>query len=146
MTYQLIYSSRSSTPMQRDDLEDILEQAQVNNESGGITGALVYVDGHFLQILEGERALIEGLMQTISRDLRHENITVLHAGEVAAPAFSHWRMAYVSATPLQVADWLGVGAPDAAGEELWEDLRHDREKVAQLAQGILAVLAGDDPA
>ena len=78
MTYQTIYFSASSTPMQVDELEDILEQAQSNNSRNGITGALVYIDGSFLQILEGEKDRVQTLMQKISKDFRHETVSVLH--------------------------------------------------------------------
>ena len=108
MTYQTIYFSASSTPMQVDELEDILEQAQSNNSRNGITGALVYIDGSFLQILEGENDKVQALMQKISNDFRHETVSVLHEGEIEAAAFSEWKMAYVSATPEQIARWAGL--------------------------------------
>lgn len=139
MTFRIIYSSASSTPMQLDDLEDILEQAQANNPAQRITGALVYADGFFLQILEGEKTRVEDLMQIIAKDLRHEHLRVLYAGHVWAPAFSDWSMAYVSATPEQVARWAGLSGTTEL-PEVWEDIRHNPEKAAQLTESILDVL------
>lgn len=76
--FQIIYSSESSTPMQLDDLEDVLEHARASNAAKGITGALVYVDGMFLQILEGNRVKVQQLIIEIYwRDLRHEAVKVL---------------------------------------------------------------------
>lgn len=144
MTYQIIYSSVSSTPMQLDELEDILEQAQANNGADAITGALVYVDGFFLQVLEGQRQTVEALMGRISRDLRHETVRILQAGEVPAATFSDWKMAYVSATPEQVARWAGLGGGTQL-PQVWEDLRQDRTRVTQLTKGILSVLLGAQP-
>lgn len=141
MTYQIIYSSVSSTPMQLEDLEDILEHAQGSNASSGITGALVYVDGYFLQILEGERDGVQELMERISRDLRHETVSVLQASEISTPAFSDWKMAYVSATPEQVARWAGLSGTTQL-PQLFEDMRRDREKAERVAKSILAVLVG----
>lgn len=142
MTFQIIYSSVSSMPMQREALEDILEQAQINNAHSGISGALVYVDGFFLQVLEGEREALQQLMQTISRDLRHESISVLQAGEVPAAAFSTWKMAYVSATPEQVAQWVGLSVSTTIAD-VWDGVQQDRAKVEQLTKGILSVLVPD---
>lgn len=142
MTYQIIYSSVGSTPMQLEDLEDLLEQAQCRNARKGITGALVYVDGHFLQILEGEREGVQKLMARISGDLRHEAVTVLQEGEIASAAFSDWNMAYVSATPKQVAEWAGLSDTTQLPEVL-KDMHQDREMAEQVARRILAVLAGD---
>ena len=139
MTFQIIYSSVSSTPLQIEELEDILEEAQGNNPEHGITGALVYADGFFLQILEGDKRQVESLMKRISKDLRHETVSVLHAAEVGQPAFQDWKMAYVSATPEQVAQWSGLGST-AKLPEVWDSLRQDPTKVEKLRKSILDAL------
>ena len=140
MTYQTIYSSESATPMQMDDLEELLEQARRNNAKDGVTGALVYVDGVFLQILEGDFETIQELMERISTDVRHETITVLKQGEIPAAIFSDWKMAYVSATAEQVARWAGLVGTSAIPEIL-TDLRTDPLKATQMAHSILSILA-----
>jgi Sensors of blue-light using FAD len=139
MPYQVIYSSASSTPLQQEDLQDILVQARSKNARAGITGALAYVDGCFLQVLEGEAAAVQQLMARIAIDLRHETVTVLQAGEIAAAAFPDWQMAYVSATSAQVAEWAGLNARTELPETL-AALRQDRAKTMQLSKSILSVL------
>jgi hypothetical protein len=139
MTYQIIYSSESATPMQQDDLEEILVHARGSNAKSGITGALVYVEGIFLQILEGEKGRIEELMVKISRDVRHETVTVLRAAEQPMPDFGDWKMAYVSATAEHVAKWAGLSGTSSVPEVV-DDLREDPLRAAQLAQNILALL------
>ena len=139
MVYQIIYSSKSATPMQVDELEDLLEQARHRNAEKGITGALVYVDGAFLQILEGELQTIQDLMGKISRDFRHETVTVLQEGAIPSGSFSDWEMAYVSATREQVAEWAGLSGTIAIPEIL-SDLRQDSSRATQLAKSILLVL------
>jgi len=145
MLLQIIYSSESSTPMQMDELEDILQQARVNNATAGITGALIYVDGVFLQILEGEADTVRALMARIAKDLRHETVTVLKEADIPAAVFNDWKMAYVSATPAQVAQWIGLSGATAIPEIL-TDLRQDPHRTARLAEGILAVLASEPAA
>lgn len=145
MPYQVIYSSASSTPLQQEDLEDILTRARSKNARSGITGALAYVDGCFLQVLEGEAAAVQQLMARIATDLRHERVTVLQAGEIAVPAFPDWQMAYVSATSAQVAEWAGLSARTELPETL-AALRQDREKTMQVSKSILAVLMDEAPA
>lgn len=139
MTHQIIYSSESATPMQREDLEEILEHARRSNAQKGVTGALVYVDGVFLQILEGEAETVQNLMAAIGRDVRHETVTVLKNGEIPAPVFKDWTMAYVSATAAQVAQWVSQSGSSAVPEIL-NDMRNDPLKAAQIAQSILALL------
>ncbi len=142
MTYQIIYSSEAATPMQTDDLEDLLAQARSSNASRGITGALVYGEGVFLQILEGDRLAVEGLMARIGRDVRHHGITMLREGEIGSATFSSWKMAYVAATPQQIAKWAGLDRPEATPIE--SDAIRERDRTAQFAQEILALLAPAD--
>ncbi len=145
MTYQIIYSSESATPMQTDDLEEILGQARRNNAENGITGALVYVDGVFLQILEGDSPTIQQLMAKIATDVRHETMTVLKAGEVSAPMFADWKMAYVSATAAQVAKWAGLSEVTSIPEIL-TDMRAAPDAATRVAQSIFSVLGTPPPA
>lgn len=142
MTYQIIYSSVSSTPMQLEGLEDLLARAQASNARRGITGALVYVDGSFLQIIEGEEDSVKRLMEKISGDLRHETVTILQSGEITSAVFSDWKMAYVSATPEQIAEWIGLDRTTQL-PDLFEDMHQDRRKAQQVAKSILAVLLGE---
>ena len=139
MTYQTIYSSEATTPMQTEDLEELLQRARRRNAIEGISGALVYTDGIFLQILEGERAKVHALMARIHKDVRHENVTVLREGDVPAPLFSSWKMAYVSATPAEVARWAGIDVVTGKSEAV--DDHENVERTAQFAQDILALLA-----
>ena len=139
MTYQIIYSSASSTPMEQEALDGLLAHAQRGNDQKGITGALVYVDGFFLQILEGEQAGVQRLMQRIAGDVRHETVTILQEGPISSAAFSDWKMAFVSATPAQVAEWAGLSAHTRVPDVL-RDMRQDRTVATQVAKRILSVL------
>ena len=103
MTYQLIYSSQATVPMSVAELEEILVDARAGNEKRNITGALVYIDGIFLQVLEGERETVLSLMRSIEKDTRHHSVKVFHQAEVDRPTFGNWRMAYLGATPEQMA-------------------------------------------
>lgn len=126
--------------MQMDDLDDMLECARESNAEVGITGALVYVDGCFLQILEGKAEDVLELMGRISRDVRHEKLEVLQQGRVSAAVFTDWDMAYVSATPEQVAQWAGLSGPVAVSD-LFADMHSDPLMVAQFTERILSILA-----
>jgi hypothetical protein len=139
MPYQIIYSSKSATPMQRDELEELLEHARNSNAKKGITGALVYVDGAFLQILEGELEAVKELMGRISKDFRHETVTVLKEGAIPSASFSDWEMAYVSATRKEVAEWAGLSGTIAI-PEIVAEMRQDSRRATRLAKSILSVL------
>lgn len=129
--------------MQSTDLEEILAHARRSNATNGITGALVYAEGIFLQILEGDKLKVQHLMAKIERDVRHETVTILREGEVPAAIFGSWKMAYVSATPKQVAQWAGVSAATGATETM-NDVGQELHRTAQFAQDILSLLARDE--
>ena len=131
--------------MQSDDLEDLLEHARSNNGKKGITGALIYVDGAFLQVLEGARVSVEDLMAKILRDVRHETVTVLREGEIPSPIFTDWKMAYVSATSEQVAKWAGLSGTTGISEIL-TDIRQNPQAAAQVAESILLLLKTENTA
>ena len=78
MLSQIIYSSKATRPMASTLLEQILVDARSGNEARDVTGVLVYVVGVFLQILEGERAVLDALLASIRADTRHESMKVFH--------------------------------------------------------------------
>lgn len=73
-------------------LNDVLAASQRNNERDGITGALVFDDRWFLQILEGERAAVWRTLHRISDDERHANVVIAEAAEVEERLFGNWWM------------------------------------------------------
>lgn len=124
MTYQVIYSSQATRPLTEVDLEAILADARAGNEQRGITGALVFIDGVFLQVLEGEKSDVLDLMRHIASDTRHSAVKVFHAAEIEAPTFSSWRMAQVDATAEQLATWAGLPGAASMAAILDEIHRH----------------------
>lgn len=130
-------------PMQTDDLEELLSHARSRNDAQGITGALVYAEGVFLQILEGEGVQIQALMARIRRDVRHESVIVLREGEIPSAIFGNWKMAYVSATPQQVAKWAGLSVATGSAESVSE-IAAEQHRTAQFAQDILSLLVADN--
>ena len=108
MQYQVIYSSRAVQPMGAVELEAILEDARAGNEARDVTGALVYADGVFLQILEGERETLEPLIARIQSDSRHQQMKVFLTREVDERAFDDWRMAYLGTSSEEMSRWMGL--------------------------------------
>ena len=145
MTYQFVYSSVAVTPMQTDDLEELLAHARRGNAARGITGALVYAEGIFLQIIEGDKDQVLDLMAEIRRDIRHESVAVLREGDVPSPTFGSWKMAYVSATPQQMAQWAGLSPANGSTESPGE-AAEENNRTARFAQDILSLLTSDDKA
>lgn len=140
MPYQVIYSSQASAPFSDAALEALLADAREGNRRRGITGALVYVDGVFLQVLEGEKDTVQRLMASIAKDTRHGGVHVFHEGESAQPMFAAWTMARVTSSPADLAAWLGHDGATSV-PALLHELHRSPGGAAGVVDGILRALA-----
>lgn len=91
-TDQLVYLSRATTSVDRAELFDITATSMANNRAAGITGALMFCDGYFLQILEGESAVLTRTLDRIAQDPRHADLQVIERRENVARSFADWDM------------------------------------------------------
>ncbi len=95
LLFSLAYYSRPICAFSDDELADLWECSTAFNETRRITGALYYDDEIFFQVLEGDSAEIEPLMQTIQRDPRHSDHTVVLENDIASPSFRFWPMKFL---------------------------------------------------
>jgi hypothetical protein len=102
--YHLVYISEAKERMTLTTLVVILMQARALNERRDVTGALVYGDGQFMQVIEGERAVVQNLYQHIAKDPRHHHVRMLTEGPIETRRFTQWSMAFgeVPADQFQV--------------------------------------------
>jgi hypothetical protein len=91
MVTQLIYLSE---PFGYDDaiLSAILATARRNNARDGITGALICRQDIYLQLIEGDAALIDALFARIAVDDRHLAVTLLSRSDAPDRLFPDWAM------------------------------------------------------
>lgn len=92
--YYLIYTSLAKAPWGAESLQDLLERSRAKNARLNVTGMLLYQKGTFLQILEGPRAAVLELYNTIKRDPRHSDVFTIDRGEVRARSFPEWSMGF----------------------------------------------------
>jgi hypothetical protein len=92
---RLIYASKLSVGFGPNDVLKIVDVSEKNNPKRGVTGALCYDPRSFLQCLEGPRDQVNKLYNTIIRDERHTDVTLLYYADVEERAFGEWAMAYV---------------------------------------------------
>lgn len=104
---RVVYFSRSAMPENLDELEReidrILTLSQRNNAEAGVTGALVFSNGAFGQLLEGPTDAVEEIFERIQSDERHHDVTVLDLKLVARREFPEWSMGYVGSRPSHAA-------------------------------------------
>ncbi|MDX1315828.1 MAG: BLUF domain-containing protein, partial [Eudoraea sp.] len=95
MLYQLTYRSEAKMGISAEDINAILRQSEANNPKFEITGCLVYNEGYFVQLLEGEKEIVKERFEVIELDDRHERVEVLSEGETMDRMFAEWKMAYI---------------------------------------------------
>jgi len=114
--HSLAYFSRNSIAGDPDEMRrqigDILSTARSNNLRHGVTGALLFSDGCFAQVLEGPRASVETIFEHIQCDPRHCDVTILHLHPVEQRSFPAWSMAFagiegVSVDPKLQSEGMG---------------------------------------
>jgi hypothetical protein len=128
--FTLVYLSRETAALARADLLALLEVSRRRNAERGISGLLVHKAGHFLQILEGPQAAVEGLMVKIAADPRHGGVVVVLRQAGTARAFADWSMA--------LADWPDEdAATTAAWSALLEQIRESGGRLGP-AGGVIA--------
>ena len=104
-----IYVSSAVTPFMQSELTDLLEKSRLNNAALDISGMLLYKDGNFMQVLEGDEGAVRTLYRKIARDPRHRGLLALLQGTLAERQFPDWSMGF---RDLKAADVLGVPGYD----------------------------------
>ena len=94
---RLTYASRSKGMLGAVDVKDIIRISQRNNAALGVTGALLLVNGVFLQCLEGSSAAVNTLYHRIALDPRHHQTSILAFAEIDRRCFGGWSMGLVPA-------------------------------------------------
>ncbi|WP_295640116.1 BLUF domain-containing protein [uncultured Methylibium sp.] len=93
---QFLYLSRIAGEKPFEVVAEVAVQARRNNARVGITGVLVFDGAHVCQYVEGSLAEIDGLIERLKRDPRHEALQVLHHGPSEGERlFARWRMGYL---------------------------------------------------
>jgi hypothetical protein len=99
--FQLIYMS-SLAEDEPSLLPSIVDVSVRRNKLRSITGMLLYADGSILQVLEGEKEVVQEAFQIIELDQRHSGIFVLIEQEIAARQFASWSMGFKHLTKFDL--------------------------------------------
>jgi hypothetical protein len=92
--YQLVYVSSAVKPLNQSELADLLQQAHAANRQRGLTGALLYSDGNFIQVLEGPEQVVSEIFAKICQDSRHHGVLKLLGRTITERSFPDWAMGW----------------------------------------------------
>lgn len=107
MLVRAVYVSRAQGPQTGTVTGTILISAQAHNAANAVTGVLCQGQGLYLQVLEGERSVINPLYARILQDRRHHDVQLLVFEEIAARRYPDWAMAHVRLPDEQALSLIG---------------------------------------
>ena len=107
MLFQIIYMSNASEPFGRAALLELLQQSVERNRQADVSGLLLYKDGCFMQVLEGEEPEVVSLFSKISRDPRHHHVIPLIHEPIEQRDFPNSAMAFQDLAAVELRDLPG---------------------------------------
>jgi hypothetical protein len=102
-----IYTSKASPSFEDHAIPRLLEAARSNNAMRGITGMLLYVEGNFFQVLEGNEAAVTQVFDRIRADSRHVRVTQIICEPLFERAFSEWTMGFSNVALIELKSHIG---------------------------------------
>ena len=105
--YEALYVSTLTPDEPLSVVADIARQARIFNAENGITGLLIFDGMRFCQQLEGKQKDVLALIDRISKDERHSDVTVFHHGNLANRRFSSFALAFTNVDDVEVLGRLG---------------------------------------
>ncbi len=124
----LIYCSAASNPdLSLDEIDTIQKKSRANNAEVGITGMLLFDQGSFFQVIEGERAVVEALFEVICEDEHHTNVAKILLESIEARDFGDWTMGLSRLTRDDFAQISGLNDFFVAGRS-FQDLGAGRAR------------------
>ena len=102
LLFHFVYCSRAAADVDDAEVARIVTSAQRHNAARGITGVLAFGSGVFFQWIEGPRAQMEKLLESLHGDARHHDIVALSQSEESRDRlYPNWDMEPVDADDLR---------------------------------------------
>lgn len=90
------YTSRASHAISQSDLDQLLLDARARNQGLNITGVLLYVEGCFMQYLEGPRSSLWEVLNLITQSHHHHHLNLGDMSPIQQRAYPLWQMCCVT--------------------------------------------------
>jgi hypothetical protein len=103
-----VYASAGSRDFSHEELGALLASARENNARLGLTGMLLYAEGSFFQVLEGQADAVDALYAKIERDRRHDQMTLIIREPIPKRHFDAWTMGFYRVSREELAGIAGV--------------------------------------
>ncbi len=94
--YYIFYQAVESAVFKNleNGIENLLNYSRENNKKLNITGLLLFIEGTFIQYIEGEEFEVRKLYESIKEDKRLAIVKTIDEGTTDKRIFENWDMAY----------------------------------------------------
>jgi len=96
MRFAISYVSTANRDLNHDEVAELLDLTEIRNNNGGVNGLLIYSEGNFFEVIEGEKNMIMELFENIKEDPRHRNIMMVFEKEIDKPLFDDKEADFIS--------------------------------------------------
>ncbi len=90
----ILYVSVADPDVGSDAIHSIVSHSQKRNATDRITGIMLYNGSNFLQLIEGDAAVIDACYARIQRDPRHSGVATLREEPITVREFPEWAMRF----------------------------------------------------
>jgi hypothetical protein len=105
---QLIYVSKATKEMTKEDLTNLLEQSRERNKKLNVTGMLLYSGLSFIQVLEGASNDVEDIYESIIKDDRNTDNYIVQKKGIDEREFPNWTMGFRDLTEEDIRNIEGL--------------------------------------
>lgn len=133
--FEIVYRSKAIETITQADLDAILESARTFNTKNNITGCLIFHKGYFVQVLEGDKEIVENLYTKILSDSRHYDAKIITQGTKEQILFEDWNMGFCNLDSETLDIDLEIftsnfityselaAKPTKAGSQFWKEVK-----------------------
>lgn len=100
--FELLYVSTIDPTAPTSVVADIAAKARVWNLQHELTGLLIFDGMRFCQQIEGPQKEVLALIERISADARHSNVTIFHHGQLSQRRFLNFSLAFTNVDDIEV--------------------------------------------
>lgn len=108
MRYAISYVSTASNYVTKAEIDTLLKDCVTSNKENNIAGILLYSDGNFLQVLEGEKEKVTQLYENIQADDRHHGVLKILGREISEVLYEGYDSNFILEQPQNFDDDMDV--------------------------------------
>ncbi len=96
MRYAISYVSTAKKDISDKEIEELLNISEEYNNREDITGILLFSEGNFFQVIEGEEKKVKSLYENIQKDKRHHNLIKIFEKPIHKASYDGYKSDFIS--------------------------------------------------